>query len=116
MEIAEIAFSALCNSPWREPAGACGSLRRPARSCGRPARSCGRPARSCGRPARSCGRPARSCGQPAVVCSKVLPPLGNPFQALCTIGVQEMSYCWKVRGCCCICVELQSPGGFFRLV
>ncbi|WJX73027.1 hypothetical protein P8452_56853 [Trifolium repens] len=92
----EIAFSALCNSPWREPAGACGSLRSPARSCGRPARSC--------------GRPARSCGQPAVVCSKVLPPLGNPFQALCTIGVQEMSYCWKVRGCCCICVELQSPG------
>ena len=57
-------------------------LRSPASTCGRPARSCGRPARSCGRPARSCGRPARSCGQPAVVCSKVLPPLGNPFQAL----------------------------------
>ncbi|KAK2403087.1 hypothetical protein QL285_052557 [Trifolium repens] len=99
--------------PWgevlRSPASTCG---RPARSCGRPARSCGRPVRSCGRPARSCGRPARSCGQPAVVCSKVLPPLGNPFQALCTIGVQVMSYCWKVRGCCCICVELQSPGQF----
>jgi hypothetical protein len=27
MEIAEIAFSALCNSPWREPAEACGVLR-----------------------------------------------------------------------------------------
>ncbi|KAK2454602.1 hypothetical protein QL285_002146 [Trifolium repens] len=69
-------------SPWREPAGACGDLRDPGGQLRGPG---GKLRATCEELRATCEELRATCEElrePAVVCSKVLPPLGNPFSSL----------------------------------